>query len=235
MLQCDRPGERPESAPSHGASEDESTADDPESLSASRSRASRTTGEWLISLRTSRSSGTDLAALATSALPPRIIVKILCHADDVRSDPTLAYELTRISAIAYVRTTLAPIPEMTISDRKFAIIWADSGARDTELVKTDQPEMISVLTVLFDQFWKTATPLPPESRQPDCDLECKLADTELKLLRLLAAGATDETAARHLGISLRTTRRHMATLMNRLAATSRFQAGAEAAKRGWIN
>jgi DNA-binding NarL/FixJ family response regulator len=123
---------------------------------------------------------------------------------------------------------------MAISDRRSAIVSANSAGPGTDLIQTDQPEMISVLTALFDQVWNAATPLRPGSRKPNHDSDCELADTELQLLMLLAAGATDETAARHLGVSLRTARRHMATLMNRLAATSRFQAGVEAVKRGWV-
>jgi len=45
---------------------------------------------------------------------------------------------------------------------------------------------------------------------------------------------TDETAARRLGVSLRTVRRQMAALMERLCATSRFEAGLKAAQRGWL-
>ncbi|MDX2393770.1 LuxR C-terminal-related transcriptional regulator [Streptomyces sp. DK15] len=42
---------------------------------------------------------------------------------------------------------------------------------------------------------------------------------------MVAAGDTDEAAARNLGISARTVGRMMSSLMERLDATSRFQAG----------
>jgi DNA-binding NarL/FixJ family response regulator len=58
------------------------------------------------------------------------------------------------------------------------------------------------------------------------------ADREM--LRLLASGATHETVARHLDIPLRTFRRRIAALMRLLGAVSPFQAGAEAARRGWL-
>ena len=54
------------------------------------------------------------------------------------------------------------------------------------------------------------------------------------LLRQLAAGAKDEQIARTLGVSLRTVRRRIADLMTELGADSRFQAGVEAARRGWL-
>jgi len=54
------------------------------------------------------------------------------------------------------------------------------------------------------------------------------------LLTLLASGRTDEAAARQIGVSVRHLRRRVARLMDLLGASSRFEAGAEAARRGWI-
>jgi hypothetical protein len=158
MLQCDRHGEPSGLTPSHSAADDEATADDPEPLSAALPLADHTTSEWLISRRTSRSFEPGLAALTTSALPSRTTVKILYYADDVHSDPARAREMLLMSAAACVRITISWIPEMAISDRKSAIVSADSADPDTELIKTDQPGMISVLTILFDQVWNAATP-----------------------------------------------------------------------------
>lgn len=61
-----------------------------------------------------------------------------------------------------------------------------------------------------------------------------LTMAERELLRLLADGATHETVAHRLDIPLRTTRRRIAALMKQLDAVSPFQAGAEAARRGWL-
>ena len=54
------------------------------------------------------------------------------------------------------------------------------------------------------------------------------------LLRQLAGGAKDEQIARALGLSVRTVRRRVAELLDELGADSRFQAGAEAVRRGWL-
>jgi len=61
-----------------------------------------------------------------------------------------------------------------------------------------------------------------------------LTAIERELLLLLAAGATHQTAAYRLGIPLRTARRRIANLTKQLGAISPFQAGAEAARRGWL-
>jgi DNA-binding NarL/FixJ family response regulator len=47
-------------------------------------------------------------------------------------------------------------------------------------------------------------------------------------------GAKDETIARQLGVSLRTVRRRVAELMDELGASTRFQAGMEAVRRGLL-
>lgn len=54
------------------------------------------------------------------------------------------------------------------------------------------------------------------------------------LLALLTAGSKDEAIARQLGWSVRTMRRRMSQLMSDLDASNRFQAGASAARRGWV-
>ena len=48
------------------------------------------------------------------------------------------------------------------------------------------------------------------------------------------SGAKDEQIARTMGLSLRTVRRRVADLMIELGVDTRFQAGAEAVRRGWL-
>ena len=61
--------------------------------------------------------------------------------------------------------------------------------------------------------------------QPD------LSETDRALLH---AGLKDEAIARQLGLSERTLLGRITDLSTRLGATSRFQAGAQAARRGWL-
>ncbi|MCS5732357.1 helix-turn-helix domain-containing protein [Herbiconiux daphne] len=57
---------------------------------------------------------------------------------------------------------------------------------------------------------------------------------EKAILALIATGMKDESIARQLGMSPRSLRRRSHELMVELGATNRFQAGAEAARRGWV-
>ncbi|KPI06929.1 LuxR family transcriptional regulator [Streptomyces mirabilis] len=84
------------------------------------------------------------------------------------------------------------------------------------------------LQKLFELAWQQATPLG----HPVSD--GGLTEDERTLTRLLAAGMKDEAVARHLGVSLRTLRRRVSDLQERLGAASRFQLGMRAAQRDWV-
>lgn len=61
-----------------------------------------------------------------------------------------------------------------------------------------------------------------------------LTALDREVLRQLALGTKDETAAREMGLALRTYRRMVARLMDSLDARSRFQAGYLAGQRGLL-
>ncbi|WP_405620440.1 helix-turn-helix transcriptional regulator [Streptomyces sp. NBC_00076] len=84
------------------------------------------------------------------------------------------------------------------------------------------------LQKLFEMAWQQATPLGQLAGDGE------LPESERTLIRLLAAGMKDEAVARHLGVSLRTLRRRVSELQERLGAASRFQLGVRAAQRGWV-
>jgi DNA-binding NarL/FixJ family response regulator len=62
----------------------------------------------------------------------------------------------------------------------------------------------------------------------------ELSDGDRDILALLVAGAKDEAIARQLGIGVRTLHRRMQRLMTALDADTRFQAGIQATRRGWV-
>ena len=59
-------------------------------------------------------------------------------------------------------------------------------------------------------------------------------EVDAPLLTLLTAGLGDDAIGRQLNVSPRTVRRRVATLMDRLDARTRFQAGIQAKARGLI-
>lgn len=94
--------------------------------------------------------------------------------------------------------------------------------------------LLDALILLFEAFWLQALPLSfsTDSRK---DVMPEGADAETGLLlALLTAGLTDEVIAQQLGMSIRTVRRRIRHLMDHLGVVTRFQAGLQAAKRGWL-
>lgn len=102
--------------------------------------------------------------------------------------------------------------------------WATSSGSDL-VVRT--PGLVAALGAFADCVWQHAVPAPLQAGVPE-------HDERRRLLRMLAAGAKDETLARHLDLSLRTVRRRVADLLLELEVTTRFQAGMEAVRRGWL-
>lgn len=102
--------------------------------------------------------------------------------------------------------------------------WGSTaGAR----VIVRQGGLVSALRELFDAMWKRAV-------VPAGLGEEVVGDQRRQLLSLLMNGAIDQQIARATGVSLRTVRRRVAALMDELGASSRFGAGAEAVRRGWL-
>lgn len=80
--------------------------------------------------------------------------------------------------------------------------------------------------------WQLGTPwLPATTPASDSD---HLEPRDRSILRLMAGGVSDAAIARQLGISSRTVERRVRLLLDRLNATTRFQAGVLAARQGLI-
>jgi DNA-binding NarL/FixJ family response regulator len=140
-------------------------------------------------------------------------------------DPTGAQHAHHVaSAGATVRITTDELTETIIVDRRVAIL-----AGDTTFTVVWIPGVVQGVHSLFDAAWRASTDLADYERDFG-----DLYEMAPKILELLGSGAKDVTAARSMGMSLRTYRRRVAELMTTLGATSRFQAGARARELGLI-
>lgn len=90
--------------------------------------------------------------------------------------------------------------------------------------------LLHALVALFDALWSHAAPLPANGPSPESQESVEVE----RMLFLLAAGLKDEAIARQLGVSPRTVRRRLTQLLELLGARTRFQAGLQAGKRGWL-
>ncbi|HEX3224279.1 MAG TPA: helix-turn-helix domain-containing protein [Nocardioides sp.] len=107
-----------------------------------------------------------------------------------------------------------------------AIVPEPLGFADEPRLLVRQGALVAALTLLFELYWERALPAS--------ELSGTRTSERTFLLRQLQSGARDEQMARTMGLSLRTVRRRISDLMIELGADSRFQAGAEAARRGWL-
>jgi DNA-binding NarL/FixJ family response regulator len=140
-------------------------------------------------------------------------------------DPTGAQHARHISSAgAQVRITTDELNETIIVDRRVAILAGD-GTFSVIWI----PAVVQGIHALFEAAWRSSTDLADYEREYG-----ELCELAPKILELLGSGAKDVTAARSMGLSLRTYRRRVADLMTTLGASSRFQAGAQARDLGLI-
>ncbi|MET8767232.1 helix-turn-helix domain-containing protein [Streptomyces sp. NPDC004658] len=129
---------------------------------------------------------------------------------------------------------LARLPmKLVIADDALAVIpfsLAPGGHLAAYLIH--RSPMLTALEALFEAEWQRAAPLEdtgPRGGRPD-----RPDPDTLALVRLLASGCSDTAIARTQGWSRRTTQRRIQGLMTELGAATRFQAAAQAARRGWL-
>ncbi|GAA3061192.1 hypothetical protein GCM10017562_27850 [Streptomyces roseofulvus] len=121
--------------------------------------------------------------------------------------------------------------KLIVVDRTVAAVPLDLELLYNGLLLIRDPVVVQALVRAHQACWTVAEELshippprpsggPPEQLRP--------------VLEALLSGLTDETAAARLGMSARTYSRRVGELMAALGTTSRFRAGAEAARRGWL-
>lgn len=140
---------------------------------------------------------------------------------------TIAVRLAELGEEARVLPQL-PI-KLHIYDRRVAMVplITDTHAHQSRAIVYSSG-LLNALIALFEAYWERSHPLSGPSEAAD------LSSDEIAVLRMLAAGMKDQVISRQLGVSRRTAARRTERILDRLDATSRFQAGAQAARRGWI-
>jgi predicted SnoaL-like aldol condensation-catalyzing enzyme len=129
---------------------------------------------------------------------------------------------------------LAEVPgRLAVMGSAAALIPDRFDLPDEQLLIIRQPALVAALTQLFESLWERALAVPGLDAFGADDDAVRASDRRL-LLDQLARGAKDEQIGRTLGLSLRTVRRRVADVLDELEASSRFQAGVEAVRRGWL-
>ncbi|NJQ08234.1 helix-turn-helix transcriptional regulator [Streptomyces lonarensis] len=181
------------------------------------------------------------AAVADAASHPLLLdrellgrgvrVRYLC-ADVHRGAPEFRDHVAEVCELGgEVRTVSAVPSRLLVYDDAHAVLPADPDRPERGSVGVREPALVGFLSALFEHLWARAVPFlenesacvaPPEG-------------TELRVLRGIAAGRTNEALARELGVSPRTVTRMVAGLLERLGTDSRFRAGVRAVELGWLS
>jgi DNA-binding NarL/FixJ family response regulator len=130
---------------------------------------------------------------------------------------------------ADIRITQDEVNETIILDRRVVILAGDLSAGRRSYSVISRPEVVQGVASLFEAAWRGSTELAVYDAQL-----AELRSLAPRVLELLAEGGKDESAARTLGLGVRTYRRRVAELMAALGADSRFQAGVRARDLGLV-
>ncbi|WP_164745280.1 LuxR C-terminal-related transcriptional regulator [Georgenia faecalis] len=125
--------------------------------------------------------------------------------------------------------------KLAVADRRIALVSTTLDLRRPTALVVEDPPIVDLVCRAFEAVWAESFEIPRADSLDGAEVPGRgLSREDRALLGLLASGAKDETIARELGLSERTLRRRSAALLARLGAANRFQAGVQAARRGWI-
>lgn len=144
-------------------------------------------------------------------------------------DPARLANVRTLAVHGEQARVLPKVPlKLTIFDAHTAVVPLTRTEVAESVALVHESGLLDALVALFETLWSSA---PSLDRQPDA---APIPPEDAEVLTLLAMGVKDGAVARQLGVSIRTARRRISGVMDRLGATSRFQAGREAERRGWL-
>lgn len=119
--------------------------------------------------------------------------------------------------------------DMVIHDQRSASLPAEPANPRAAMLVVRGAALVAVVSAIYEDYWLRAVPFehlpadpPTEAREPTAQ--------ERLMVQLMAEGLSDEQIARRMGVHRRTVQRAVAKLLDRLHATSRFEAGLKLAQ-----
>jgi len=161
-------------------------------------------------------------------------MRVIHEASVLDDDLNRAYLRELVVGGAKVRVTSQQVDRMIIMDCQVAVVPVDPANSRRGALIVRHPGLLSGFLDLFHRVWQDASEPPWHSEDSQRAPAIEISAEDRRILQLLASGCTDETSAREVGVSVRHLRRTIARLMQQLGANSRFEAGVEAARRGWL-
>ncbi len=148
--------------------------------------------------------------------------------------------LARPDVFGQLRAALERGEEVRVVDRlPGRLLIADGAVAMTPVEPVEQrpaaflvhgSALLGLLAGLFDTVWRQAPPLVLGRDDAAADAD----GVDRAVLSLMLTGHSDSSAAKQLGIGLRTLQRRVSRMMKVVGATNRLQLGWHAADRGWL-
>ncbi|MFI6294592.1 helix-turn-helix domain-containing protein [Nonomuraea sp. NPDC050790] len=160
-------------------------------------------------------------------LPEGVRLRTVYDASAMESPERMAWIEERVSHGEQARVGNVPV-KLQLSDDRVGFIPLHHPATPDAVIVVHSSSLLVAMRTLFELIWVSSVPITAGERAHETSAEHR------QLLGYLAAGMTDAATARRLGWHVTTVQRRMRALMAELGVRTRFQAGLQAAKRGWI-
>jgi predicted transcriptional regulator len=167
-------------------------------------------------------------SLERTLLDRGVRVRAVYEAGSVGAPGRLA-EIRGVVSAGEEARVLPELPcKLAVVDDRWAMLPIAGGAELQGAVLVRASSLLDALIGMFEAYWNRAV------RVPGARAEELAPDRRAEMLTLLSAGYTDDSIARQLGVSPRTVQRWVRELMDALGARTRFQAGIQASRAGWL-
>lgn len=128
--------------------------------------------------------------------------------------------------------------KLQIVDNRIAAVPVVVSNRVEAAALIHPSPLLDLLIAVFESYWERSLPISSVTQQQGVEEiageNVAPSDDQRKLVTLLLAGLTEEAIASQLSVDARTVRRRINKMFDTLGAETRFQAGVQAAKRGWV-
>lgn len=177
--------------------------------------------------------GASLPPVSATALLDRGVRVRLLLQHAVRADIRSRAQLDRLVERGAEIRTAGELPrQLVIFDSESAFLIPDDQAASGRAgVAIRHRHAVRLLTEMVAPTWSSAQTYTVK----EIGYHGVADNLHRTIVELLADGLTDEAIARRLGVSVRTCRRHIATVLRGLDAVSRFQAGVLASATGMVD
>ncbi|SEB74968.1 Homeodomain-like domain-containing protein [Nocardioides exalbidus] len=171
-------------------------------------------------------SESEMAVAVSNAVREGFRVRAIYPARAMTEAPEMLRKRAEIGE--EIRLVPSVFTRLVVVGTRRAILPEPLGVGSDRRTVIRQQSIVGMLQAYFDELWETASRVDAGAG--------RLAELDHRrmLLAELADGVKDEQIARNLDVSLRTVRRRVAALMSELGVDTRFQAGVEAVRRGWL-